>query len=144
MSQDKAEPLVGIVLSALSAVLVVGILTFAGSCGIHDGGLVSPCFWAGRAMAGVGLVSLLLSVVRVFERDEGERRGLSLSVALLGVLVVAIPGVLIDLCVEPTMRCNAIMRPFCTCLGVAIAVVGATDLVVRLLRIGKAHAQARP
>ena len=139
MNQDKAAPLVGIVLTALSAVLMVGILSFAASCGVHDDGTTGPCLWAARAVVGVDAVLLVLSIVRIFERDEGERRGLSLGAGLLGGLVAVLPGLLIDLCAAPTMRCHAVMRPFCVCMGAAIAVVGLADLIVRLLRIGRAR-----
>ena len=139
MRQDKASPLVGMILTALSVLLVVGMLSFAASCGVHEDGSVSSCHWAARAVLGVGVVLFVLSVVRIFERDEGERRGLSLAAALLGGLVACMPGVLIDLCAEQAMRCHTIMRPFVVCVGAAIAVTGGADLVVRLLRIGRSH-----
>lgn len=137
MRQDKASPLVGIVLTVLSVLLVVGVLSFAAPCGVHDDGTYGPCHWAGRAVLGVGTVLLVLSVVRIFERDEGERRGLSLAAALLGVLVACMPGVFIDLCTTQAMRCHAIMRPFALCVGAAIAVTGGADLVIRLMRIAR-------
>lgn len=137
MQNDKAQPLVGIVLTVLSSILLVGILTFAGPCGVHDDGPVSSCYWASRAVLGVGVVLVVISLVRIFERDEGERRGLSFSAALLGVLVAVLPGVLIDLCMMQTMRCHTVMRPFALVMGVLIAVVGGVDLVRRLLAIAR-------
>ena len=137
MQNDKAQPLVGIVLTVLSSILLVGILTFAGPCGVHDDGTVSSCYWASRAVLGVGVVLVVISLVRIFERDEGERRGLSFSAALLGVLVAVLPGVLIDLCMMQTMRCHTVMRPFALVMGVLIAVVGGVDLVRRLLAIAR-------
>ena len=121
----------------LSVLLVVGIRTFAGPCGMHDDGTVSSCHWAAQAIFGVGIVLVVLSVVRIFERDEGERRGLSLAAALLGILVACLPGTLIDLCMMQTMRCHTIMGPFAMGMGAAIAVTGCADLVVRLLRLRK-------
>lgn len=137
MQNDKAQPLVGIVLTVLSSILLVGILTFAGPCGVHDDGTMSSCYWASRAVLGVGVVLAVISLVRIFERDEGERRGLSFSAALLGVLVAVLPGVLIDLCMMQTMRCHTVMRPFALVMGVLIAVVGGVDLVRRLLAIAR-------
>ena len=135
MNLSKAEPLAGVITTALSVVLVAGILSFAAPCGVHDDGTVSSCFWAGRAVLGVGVVTAVLSVVRIFEQDEGERRGLSLAIALLGVLVAVLPGTLIDLCMMSTMRCHAVMRPFCLVVGALLVLVGGTDLVRRLLRL---------
>ncbi|HAM14725.1 MAG TPA: hypothetical protein DCP91_02445 [Eggerthellaceae bacterium] len=137
VEKPKASPVVGVVLLLLSLLLVVGLLSFAGPCGVHDDGSVSSCFWASRAMLGMGVVLAIISVVRIFETDEGERRGLSLCAALVGALVAAVPGGLIDLCMMTTMRCHTIMRPFALCVGIAIAVVGGVDLVRRLLAIRK-------
>jgi hypothetical protein len=135
---NKPSPPVGIALTVLSGLLVAGILTFAAPCGVHDDGSVSSCFWAGRAVLGVDFVLLILSVVRIFELDEGERRGLDLGAALIGVLAACLPGVLIDLCMMQSMRCQTIMRPFCMVVGIAIALVAGIDLIVRLLRIRSA------
>lgn len=137
MRQDKASPPVGIVLTALSVLLIAGMLSFAAPCGVHEDGSYGSCHWAARAVLGVGVALLVLSVVRIFERDEGERRGLSLAAALLGVLVACMPGVLVELCATQTMRCHAVMRPFVVCVGAAIAVAGGADLVVRLMRIAR-------
>lgn len=136
MHADKAEPLVGIVATALSALLVLGMLTFAGPCA-HEDGTAGSCLWAQRAVLGVGAVLLVLSLVRIFERDEGERRGLSLSIGLLGALAACMPGTLIALCTEQGMRCTTTMRPFALVVGVTLAIVGATDLVMRLRAIAK-------
>ena len=135
MRQDKASPLVGVVLCALSVLLVAGMLSFAAPCGVHEDGSTGSCTWAARAVIGVGAVLFVLSVVRIFERDEGERRGLSFAAALLGVLVACIPGIVVDLCVAQAMRCHVVMRPFAVCVGAAIAVAGGADLVVRLMRV---------
>ena len=131
--KDAPQPAVGIVLTVLVAVLAVGLLTFAGPCADHEGLQHTSCFWAWRALLGVAGISAILSIVRIFEPDEGERRGLSLSCALLGVLIAAIPGGLIDLCSDPSMACNAIMRPFALAIGIAMALVGGVDLTRRLM-----------
>lgn len=135
---DKAKPLVGIALTILSTLLLIGVLTFAAPCDAHNAGMVGTCLWAGRTVLGASIVTLLLSVVRIFERDEGERRGLDLGIALVGALVACIPGVLIDLCADSAMACNGVLRPFCMALGISLALVGGADLVMRLLSLRKA------
>lgn len=137
VEKPKASPVVGVVLLLLSLLLVVGLLSFAGPCGVHDDGSVSSCFWASRAMLGMGVVLAIISVVRIFETDEGERRGLSLGAALVGAYIAAVPGGLINLCMNVTMQCNILMRPFALCLGIAIFLVGAIDLTRRLLSLRK-------
>lgn len=124
MSANKPQPLIGIVLTALSALLVVGLRTFAASCEVTV-----------RAVFGVGIVLLVLSLVRIFEQDEGERRGLSFAAGLLGALVAYLPGALVDLCTNHSAQGHAITQPFCIAVGVAIAVVGLGDLIFRLAKL---------
>ena len=137
VEKPKAAPVVGVILTALAVLLFGGLSTFAGPCTSHDAADTPMCFWAFRAMLGAGAVLVVLSIVRIFETDEGERRGLSLGAALLGALIAAIPGGLIDLCSDASMACNAIMRPFALCVGVAVFMVGAIDLTRRLLSLRK-------
>lgn len=134
VEKPKAAPVVGIILTALAILLIAGTATFAGPCTTH-GDDIPSCYWASRAVLGVAAVIAILSIVRIFETDEGERRGLSLAAALLGALVAALPGWLIGLCADASMQCNVLMRPFAFCLGAAIFLVGAIDLTRRLLAI---------
>ena len=140
---NRPSPPAGIALTALSGMLIAGILAFAAPCGVHDDGTTGTCLWAARAVLGAGIVLSILSIVRIFELDEGERRGLDLGAALLGALVACLPGLLVDLCATQAMPCQAVMRPFCMATGVAIALVGGVDLVVRLLRIRSPHSPGK-
>ena len=137
MEKPKAQPAAGAVLTALAVLLLVGVATFAGPCSEHGGQGGSSCLWASRAVLGVGAVTGVLALVRIFETDEGERRGLSLACGLLGFLAAAMPGLLIDLCADPFMHCNVVMRPFALIMGIAIGATGMVDLARRLLAIRK-------
>ena len=140
VEEPKAQPIAGLLLTGLAVLLVAGVATFAGPCEFHSGQDVeeaSSCYWASRALLGIGAVAAVLAIVRIFETDEGERRGLSLGCALLGFLAAAIPGPIIALCADPSMHCNAVMRPFVLCVGVAMGLVGAIDLAKRLLSLRK-------
>ena len=95
------------------------------------------CHWACRVVLGMDAVLGVIALVRVFEMDEGERRGLSFSAALVGALIAATPGWLIPLCENPALRCQSAMRPFCLFVGVAVALVGGVDLTRRLLALRK-------
>ena len=135
MDKPKAQPVAGVILTALTALLIVGVAAFAGPCDAQADQVAMSCLWASRAVLGVAAVLAVLSIVRIFETDEGERRGLSLACGLLGFLVAVIPGFVIDLCADTAMHCNAVMRPFVLVMGVAIGVTGAVDLIRRLLAI---------
>lgn len=136
-ANPKAQPIVGVVLTVLAAFLIVGVVTFAEPCAVQEGREPASCLWASRAVLGVGAVIAILAIVRIFETNEGERRGLSLACALLGFLCAVIPGPIIALCADPALPCNTAMRPFVVCVGVAIGFVGAIDLTRRLLALKK-------
>ena len=133
--KPKAQPAVGVLVLCLDAILAAGLLTFAGPCGHLDGSAEPNCLWASRATLGVATVIAVLAIVRIFETDEGERRGLSLGCALLGLLAASMPSLIIGLCVNPAMPCNAVMRPFVLCVGICIALAGGIDLTRRLLAV---------
>lgn len=136
-SASKAQPLVGIILTVLAVMLLAGLLTFAGPCASQVGEEARSCLWASRALLGVDAVLLIIALVRIFEQDEGERRGLSFASALLGALIAVMPGTLIALCPDPSAQCNAVMRPFALVMGIAIALTGGIDLARRLLALRK-------
>ena len=81
--KPKAQPIAGVLLLCLDAVLIVGLLLLAGPC--DHGSNPSSCYWACRATLGVAAVIAVLAIVRIFETDEGERRGLSLDEVLMRV-----------------------------------------------------------
>ena len=134
MDTSSAKPIVGIVCCALSALLIAGLMTFAGPC-VHEDGTVGTCGWAARATLAVAVVSLILSLVRIFELDEGERRGLDVGILSTSILSAVMPGPIIDLCMVTTMRCHTLMGPFVRVVAGVSAVVAAVDLVRRLLAI---------
>ena len=135
--KPKAAPVAGVALTALSAILFIGLSTFAGPCANHADGTAPVCTWAARAVMGAGAILSIISIIRIFETDEGERRGLSLSAALIGALVAATPGLIIALCDEAAMPCNTMMHPVVVAVGAAVFLVGAIDLARRLMRVFK-------
>lgn len=132
-STGRPSPLCGLMLTALAVAFGACLLTFAKPCDHAD----ASCLWAQRSLLGADAVLLVISVVRIFELDEGERRGLSFAAALLGVLFFLTPGLLIELCADTTMSCNLILQPVSRGAGALVFVVGAFDLVRRLLAIRK-------
>lgn len=131
----KAQPAAGVALTALAALLIAGVSVFAAPCDAHGADEPMSCLWASRAVLAIGAVAAVIAIVRIFERDEGERRGLSFSCALLGFLAAAIPGPIIALCADASMSCNTAMRPFVLVVGLAIGLTGAVDLTRRLLAL---------
>lgn len=141
MDLSHARPIAGIVCTVLCLVAAIGLVAAFGPCDAvgmgeaHAAGAAPSCVWAQRAMLGSVVVALVLSCVRTLELDEGERRGLDLGIALSAELAALVPGTLVDLCADATMRCQAAMAPFGRVVCTLVALVAAVDLVRRLLAI---------
>ena len=130
----KRFPPLAIALCVAPVILLVGLLGFAGPCGVHDDGSVSSCLWAARAVQGVAAVCTVLGIVRLATTDAGVARGMDVALGLLAALVACVPGGLIGLCMMQTMRCHALMRPFCLALAALIALLAVADALVSARR----------
>ena len=122
----KKQMIPGCVLFFLALVITVGSISFLGPC-VHEDGTAGACFWAGRALLGLGLLLLILSFSAVMLRQA--RTGLYLSIIAAGILGLLTPGVLINLCRMSTMRCRAVMQPAMMILFAASALTALWGLI---------------
>ncbi len=122
-----------IVQVVVAIAFAVGVLTFAGPCGVHDDGSVSPCFGTSRILAALGFSAALLSAVRLLVGNASVRLVLDVAVGVIGISIATAPGGFLALCMMATMRCHTVMRPFAIVAGVALAVAAVAD-VARVLR----------
>ena len=90
----------------MAVVIALGSQTFLSPC-IHEDGTFGPCHWAGRMETGIGCALAVLALLAIFMKG----RGVFLSICPVCVLGIVTPGVLIDLCHMPTMRCRMLMQP---------------------------------
>ena len=116
--------LLPIICAVLAAVLLLGLLSFAGPC-VHADGSSATCAGASHAIvacAAVGLACLIAAAVLAVRRARVA--GILAAVAALAGLAVAIlPGSLLPLCMMHSMRCWTLMRPFSLVCGVLLAVL---------------------
>lgn len=120
----------------LSLLLAVGCATFLGPCA-HEDGSVGACFWAGRALTGIGAVLAVQAVMAMAVRSGRIRLGVYLSMlpaALFGLLT---PGTLFSLCGMASMRCRAITQPAGMVLSGIIFVLACAGAVLDLKKIRK-------
>ena len=116
-----------VILLALSAALLLGVLTVFAPCGAKEDGNWMTCHWAGNAVAGAAAVLTALAVMRIFAKDGKARSWLSAAMIPTALLAALIPGRLIPLCMMPSMRCRAVMSPAVTVLSVLIIAAAVID-----------------
>lgn len=135
MDKNKSSNRVSeILLLALSAFFLIGMLTFLGPCGPKDDGTWMTCHWAGQALKGVAAVWLVISVLHLLVKDPKAKMGLSLAAIPTALLGAILPGNLIGLCMMNTMRCHSVMRTSAIILSVLVIVVSAYDAFVQSRR----------
>ena len=113
-----------IALLAVSALLIVGLMTFAGPC-VHDDGTASECF---NSALGIGATGLFLVGLALFGLmlPQGRALGVVALIAIaLAIFIIAAPGNLFPLCMMDTMHCRAVMMPFATLCAVAVMGISA-------------------
>ena len=104
----KKQIIPGCIMLVLSLVISIGSFTFLSPC-VHEDGSVGACWWAGRALLGLGC---LLGVLAVLALVSGRARfGAYLSSIAVCVLGILTPGTLISLCRMSSMHCRAVMQP---------------------------------
>ena len=123
-----------ITLLVLSVVFLLGMLLFFGPCDLAEDGSWMICHWAGRTVIGIAGAMALLELLHAVLSDTGVRQGLDMGAIILCGLMVLVPGRLIALCPEDTMRCHTAMAPAVRVFAILIAAVSVADF---FLQIGK-------
>ena len=110
MKEKKGSMIPALATVILAMIAAAGVKSFAGPC-VHEDGSFGACHWAGQALFGLSIVIAAESVIVLWRKDAGLRRGLYLAMMLTAVLGILMPGTLISLCAMDSMRCRLIMRP---------------------------------
>lgn len=117
----------GCVMLVLSLIIAIGSVTFLGPC-IHDDGTVGVCYWAGRALLGLGCLLIVLSVLALL--SGRARPGIYLSGTAVSAVGILTPGTLIGLCRMSSMHCRAVMQPAMIILFAATALTSLTGFLI--------------
>lgn len=128
--------ILGIAEGIAALVLLVGSLTFFSACKGSEGKFMT-CHWAQNTVSLIAAVLVLQSVLRIFIPDKGVKAGLALSVFLLSIAVIFVPGTLINLCMMDTMECHTVFKPAVIATGAALAVISGADTISGIIRSGK-------
>ena len=129
----KKQMIPGCVMLVLALVISIGSFTFLSPC-VHEDGSVGACWWAGRALLGLGC---LLGILAVLTLVSGRARfGTYLSSIAVCILGILTPGTLISLCRMSSMHCRAVMQP----AMIILFSVSALAAVIGVLLSGKGKA----
>lgn len=85
---------------------------------------VMKCHWTAQALLGVGILIAILGALLIVFASKQVRLGLSIALALNGILAFLIPNVLIGVCGSAHMLCRTLTLPANSVIS-GIAVVAA-------------------
>ncbi len=94
------------------------------------------CQYTKQAEIGIGILIAVLGAASFFFTEK-VRAGISIAVAGIGALAIAIPTTLIGVCGSDMMACNNATRPLLVVLGVLTILVSVINSVY-LLKVKKA------
>ncbi len=118
----------GIVLLACAVLLIVGVMTFAGSC-THNDGSVATCARASWGLVGGGVFLAGIAIAQLVSESRAAQIACAIAAVALGALIFLIPGAILPLCMMETMHCQAMMKPFGQLMGILALAIGAVSLI---------------
>ena len=119
----KLMTVFGIILTALSLLLTVGVRTVFSACDHKsEAGMWMSCHWAEQALFAIGIALCCASLMTVIIRNVKTRAGLAMGIIPAAAAAMLIPNVLINLCIKTDMRCHSVMRPAVMLICAAIIV----------------------
>ena len=104
----KKQIIPGCVMLIAALTITIGSFTFLCPC-VHEDGSTGACWWAGRALLGLGCMLAVLAVMTIV--SARARFGTYLSAIAVCAVGILTPGRLISLCRMSSMRCRAVMQP---------------------------------
>lgn len=129
MRYASAFKALGVAMMAVSVLLGVGVLTFAGPC-IHDDGTVGACVSSAQGIMGAAVMLVGIALVELLV-PHPLVRGICAALALaLGLFALFAPGNALPLCMMQTMPCRAVMQPFAMVCGAAIVLMSAVVIML--------------
>ena len=123
----KKISIIDILMVIAAFVLMIGVQSVFSACEVGEESIMA-CHWAQQAVFAVSIAEVLISLICLGARNRSARLYLSISNAILSVVVIFIPGTLINLCMMDDMRCRSIMRPAVTITAVVMIVICAVNI----------------
>ena len=114
----------------VSAVFLIGMLTFLKPCGLKEDGTFMSCHYAGTALVVLAAGMMAVSLLGLFLRGGTARTAAGVLQIVFSALVLIIPGTVIGLCMMPEMRCRAVMRPGSIIFAVLMILVSLAGILI--------------
>jgi len=128
--------LIGILIMAMAVLIAVVPMFY--NCQ-HDGkaltlanGMKVPmkCFWTAMAAIATAVPLFGIGLLQMFSRQRETRKALGTLGGVLGAMAIALPTVLIGVCMHPDASCNLVMKPALIFMGIVTLGLGVASTVM--------------
>ena len=130
---NKGARQAGLVLMALSLLLLVGMFTFLQPCGPKDDGTWMHCHQAGEVLKWLAGLLALLSLGTALPWKKALARVCAAAIVPAAVVTALVPGTIVSMCM-PGMRCQTTTRPGVLVLSVLLGVVAVIAFALTFVR----------
>ena len=127
-TKNKVSLVLGVLILGISVLLTIGVKTLFHAC-VHEDGTEAACFWAGQGIFVCAVIQSVTAVLLVLFKNRTSQLALSVVVICTGIITALIPGVIFRLCMMPSMRCNAVMKPWVLACAVASVLISLVNLI---------------
>lgn len=131
-SKNKISIILGAAAAAVSLFLTIGVKTIFHACGAHEGGAFGSCHYAEQAVFAAGIAMTVQCIILLAAKSRSSQAPLSAAICALAIVTAIIPNAFIPLCMMPSMRCLAIMRPAVICCSAAVAVISLINMIINI------------
>ena len=126
--KNKTSRIAGILLLAMSLFLAVGVKTLFHAC-VHEDGTEAVCHWAEQGIFVCAVIQSFTACLLVIFCSRSAQLALSAVTVCTGVITLLVPGVIFRLCMMPSMRCNAVMRPWVLACAIAAILLSLINMI---------------
>lgn len=129
MTKQKNTAWTKIILIILGLIGTIALMTLLVPCGPKEDGTYMHCHTVGNILQALAAVSALLALLSWFLKKRTFSVIADLGILAAGILMIALPGHIMSLCMMPEMRCRAIMQPGALVIGILLAAAALVDLI---------------
>ena len=108
--------------------VIAGLLTALGPKTLFavcdsDGDMIMKCYYVAQTELGIGIETALFGGLLAILKSEKAQVAVSTAIGLNGILIFLIPNVLIGVCKNEHMNCNAVTKPFLSIIGIGVTLL---------------------
>ena len=130
-NRDTKVTVVSAIQFILSLALTVGSKTVISACPVGEDHIMN-CHWAEQAIFGAGIALTVIAVLLFVFKDNAAKAAISACMIPVAVFIIAVPNMLIPLCMMPSMKCISTMRPSVIVISVLIIIVSAISVALNI------------